>query len=173
MVGTNSSRYFAHILHGKNGSFSNYIGKSAVGVTSIPLNTRMNVEYAAHGDNTFSIKTRKVATGETTTYNGTYSGSILTRQNTITNNGVTNLGHIFIFANHNSASGSGAIQWVGGMKLYGFIMIDNNECVRDFRPCRRIKDSVVGLFDMIEGKFYTTPVSVFVAGEVVSTDTSF
>lgn len=173
VVGENNSRYFAHIFHGKNGSFSNYIGKGSAGATSIPLNTRMKVEYAAHGDNTFSIKTTKVATGEITTYNGTYSGSILTRQNTITNNGVTNLGHIFIFANHNSASGSGAIQQVGGMKLYGFIMIDNNECVRDFRPCRRTKDSVVGLFDMIEGKFYTTPVSAFVAGEAVSTDTSF
>jgi hypothetical protein len=57
VVGANNSRYFAHILHGKNGSFSNYIGKSAVGATSIPLNTRMKVEYAAHGDNTFSIKT--------------------------------------------------------------------------------------------------------------------
>lgn len=40
------------------------------------------------------------------------------------------------------------------MKVWSFKLYDNGYCVRDMIPCKRISDDVVGMFDMVEGKFY-------------------
>ena len=162
-----SNRYFAHILHGNNGNFSNYLGIGSVGAqTKLPLNNRYTIEYTSHGDHTFSTKTIS-PTGAEIVYNNktTYSGTILTHQNS-TQTSIANRGHIFIFANHNAYNGVGPIQQIGGMKLYRFTMIDNDKYVRDFIPCRRKNDSKIGLFDLITNQFYTTPVGEFSAGAV-------
>jgi hypothetical protein len=58
---------------------------------------------------------------------------------------------------------------MGGMKLYRFTMIDNEQVVRDFIPCRRRNDSKVGLLDLINNIFYTTPTGDFEAGAMINT----
>ena len=40
-------------------------------------------------------------------------------------------------------------------KLYTFKIYDNGALVRDFVPAKRNKDSVIGLYDLVEHKFYT------------------
>lgn len=171
---SSGSRYFAHILHdgGGSGSFANYIGTGSRGTsTSLPVNNRYLVEYITHGDNTFT--TRRTATdGTVTTFNNkvAYTGTILVRQNS--KQTLANRGHIFIFSNHNSYNGSGPIQPMKGMRLYRFVMIDNDEYVRDFRPCIRKSDSVAGLLDLVTGEFYTTPAGTFTAGSAISVDTT-
>ena len=74
-------------------------------------------------------------------------------------------GKIYIFANHNSgSSGASPIQNIGGMKLYGFKMYDNNALVRDFIPCKN-SSGAVGLYDKVFGVFYSSPNSeAFTAG---------
>ena len=41
------------------------------------------------------------------------------------------------------------------MKLYHFKLYDETNLIRDFIPCYRKSDNVRGLYDTIEGKFYT------------------
>jgi hypothetical protein len=66
------------------------------------------------------------------------------------------------------------MQNVGGMTLYRFTMIDNGTCVRDLVPCKRLTDGAIGLLDLVEGGFYTSPNGVvFNAGESISTEKNF
>ena len=41
------------------------------------------------------------------------------------------------------------------MQLYTFKIYDNDVLVRDFMPCYRKSDNEIGLFDSVNGKFYT------------------
>lgn len=60
---------------------------------------------------------------------------------------------IYIFAMHN---GTGtAVAYPGSFRLYSFIIYDGNTLVRDFKPCIRISDNKVGLYDLITKQFYT------------------
>lgn len=168
-----SSRYFAHILHAgsANGNYANYIGTASRGTaTSLTKDTRYILEYIAHGDNTFSTKTTNHTTGEIKVYNNkvSYTGTILTRQNSTQT--AANRGHIYIFSNHNAYNGTDGIQKMAAMKLYHFTMIQDDIYIRDFIPCRRKSDSKVGLFDMVTGQFYTSPVDNFTAGGVVTNE---
>lgn len=43
----------------------------------------------------------------------------------------------------------------GSYKLYSFKIYDNNILVRDFVPCYRKADNVAGLYDLVNGVFYT------------------
>jgi hypothetical protein len=99
-----------------------------------------------------------------------YTGSIQTRKYS-TQTGVANRGHIFIFSNHNAYNGAGAIQNVATMTLYRFTMYDDGKMVRDFVPAKQ--GALVGLFDLVEGKFYSSPNGVtFTAGPEVATTTN-
>ena len=40
-------------------------------------------------------------------------------------------------------------------RLYSLKIYDNEKLVRNFVPCYRIIDSVIGLYDLVEDKFYT------------------
>ena len=47
---------------------------------------------------------------------------------------------------------------IGGflnMRLYSFKFTDNNALIRDFIPCYRKADNEIGLFDLVNGVFYT------------------
>lgn len=163
-----STRYFAHILHGSGGSFSNYIGAGASGTNSVlTLNNRYVFEYITHGNNKFTTR-RTSTSGDVTVYNNqvSYSGSIQTKAHTTSS--TSNAGNIFIFSNHNGYNGTGPIQNIGGMRLYRFTMLDNNVMVRDFVPVKRLSDNVAGLFDLVEGKFYTTPTGSFTASSAIN-----
>ena len=95
-----------------------------------------------------------------------YTGTILTHQNSTQT--AVNRGHIYIFSNHNAYNGTGGIQNMSAMRLYRFTMIQDDIYIRDFIPCRRKSDSKVGLFDLVTGQFYTSPVGNFTAGSVVT-----
>lgn len=154
-----------------NGNYANYIGTTSKGsVTSLVKDTRYVLEYIAHGNNTFSTKTTNHDTGEVKIYNNkvSYTGTILTRQNSTQT--AANRGHIYIFSNHNAYNGTGGIQNMAAMRLYRFTMIQDDKYIRDFIPCRRKSDSKVGLFDMVTGQFYTSPVGDFTAGDVITNE---
>jgi hypothetical protein len=58
-------------------------------------------------------------------------------------------------------------------KLYHFKMTKNNSLVRDMVPCYRKSDGVIGLYDKVEGKFYTNQgTGTFLKGEDVNNNTS-
>jgi hypothetical protein len=167
-----SNRYFAHILHAgsANGSYANYIGQGSVATTTLSLNTRSKIEYIAHGNKTMTTRVT-TSSGTTTSANKvSYSGTILTRQNSTQT--TDNRGNIYIFSNHNAYNGTDGIQKMAAMKLYRFTMYDNDICVRDFIPCKRNKDGAAGLFDNVTGEFYLSPNNVaFTAGSNISLDT--
>ena len=117
---SSSKRYFAHILHAgsANGNFSHYIGIGSVGsIMSLTTGTRYNIEYIAHGNNTFTSAitphggTRRVLNDKVA-----YNGTIQTKKHS-TSQSVSNCGNIFIFSNHNAYNGAGAIQQVSAMTL--------------------------------------------------------
>lgn len=50
-------------------------------------------------------------------------------------------------------------------KLYSFKIYDNGTLIRDLVPCKRNSDNVVGLYDMVNDTFYSSPnSSTFVGG---------
>lgn len=58
---------------------------------------------------------------------------------------------LILFA-RNAASGVGNLF---KMRLYSFKFTDNNVLIRDFVPCYRKADNVIGLYDLANGEFYT------------------
>ena len=82
-----------------------------------------------------------------------YNGSTLTitdeNGNTISSVGIarasnTNNVTLFLYpTNH-----------YGTMKLYSFKMYRDGTLLRDFYPCYRLSDSVIGLYDLVEGIFF-------------------
>lgn len=69
--------------------------------------------------------------------------------------------NIFIFACNNSS----VRYYTGKTKCYYFKIKKDNVLVRDFIPCKRDSDSISGLYDLIENKFYASSgASNFTAG---------
>ena len=64
--------------------------------------------------------------------------------------------------------------WRNGKgRIYTFSLTMNNELVRDLVPAKRDSDNVVGLYDLVNDIFYTSPNNVdFVAGNVVTPTSS-
>ena len=51
-------------------------------------------------------------------------------------------------------------------RLYSFSILENGESIRNFIPAKRNKDNVIGMYDVIEGKFYTNAgTGTFTAGD--------
>lgn len=152
-------RYFSIVPHGNNGNFSFYVG-SSTGLLggSVALNTRFTMECSTSSDKKFTLKIQG-----TTVNTLSYGGTVMAYANTTSTH--ASKGKIYIFANHNSStSGASPIQNIGGMKLYGFKMYDNNALVRDFIPCKN-SSGTVGLYDKVFGVFYSSPNSAaFTAG---------
>lgn len=71
-----------------------------------------------------------------------------------THSGINNYASIDypIFAYTNN---SGGLQKNVNMRLWSMEITVNNEVVRSFIPCYRKNDNVIGLYDVINGKFYT------------------
>jgi hypothetical protein len=54
------------------------------------------------------------------------------------------------------------------MELYNFKLYDNGTLIRDYIPCRRKSDNVLGLYDVVNNQFYTNAgTGVFIAGPEV------
>lgn len=52
-----------------------------------------------------------------------------------------------------ASNNNGTVQWKSSVKLYSCQIYDNGILVRDFVPCLSDADGI-GLYDMVEGKFY-------------------
>lgn len=59
---------------------------------------------------------------------------------------------ILLFARRES---NGNVEYASKIKLYSFQITDNQTFVRDFIPVYRKQDGTIGLYDLVEGKFYT------------------
>lgn len=59
--------------------------------------------------------------------------------------------NIYLFA----LNQQNTVQSLGTFKLYSFKMWNNNSLVRDMIPCYRKSDNVAGLYDTVNGVFYT------------------
>lgn len=63
-----------------------------------------------------------------------------------------------LFARHNTTSSTNSTPVVGGfakMKLFSFKFYENDLLIRDLLPCYRTSDNEVGLYDLVNGVFYT------------------
>ena len=60
--------------------------------------------------------------------------------------------NMYIFTCNNNGS---LHQQMSSVSLYNCKIYDGNSIVRDYIPCYRISGNVIGLYDTVEGKFYT------------------
>lgn len=160
-----NSRYFSGIPYGSNGSYSYYIGNTGYSGVSIGMNTRATVVAT-----TTTAKKVTVTVNGTTKLDQTYNTTCQAHAATFESE---SKGLIYIFSNHNSnkTTNYNPTQYVGGMRLYRFKMWDDNTLVRDFVPCYRKSDNKIGLIDIVNNVFYTTPVGNFTKGNnVANTD---
>ncbi len=120
---------------------------------SAPVYNRSGVENFSTGIFPFGARTTIVCEGALATWqlNSVDSASVTT---TGTLDGGVN--PMFIFTLNTAASGGASPDgsWCR-MKLYSFVIENALGRQRDFVPCRRLSDLEVGLFDRVEGKFYT------------------
>ena len=72
---------------------------------------------------------------------------------------------VSIFGYHSASSG--AISSKREYKLYSARCSQGHEVVREYIPCYRKSDGVVGVYEKFTGQFLTTPVSSFVKGSDV------
>ena len=60
---------------------------------------------------------------------------------------------IYLFAKN--ANGKADWEFAGSCRIYGYKHYRNGDLVRDMIPCCRESDGVYGMYDLVEGKFYT------------------
>lgn len=59
--------------------------------------------------------------------------------------------NIVLFANNTN----GTINYQAHLRLYYFKLYNGNDLIRDFIPCYRKTDNVIGLYDIVNNVFYT------------------
>ena len=60
---------------------------------------------------------------------------------------------------------NGSIQYGNGHSIYSYKIYENNILIRDFIPCYRKIDNVIGMYDLVNNEFYTNKgTEDFVAG---------
>jgi hypothetical protein len=147
---SSNTRNFAGIPYGSNGTYSIYLGNGSQGSVSTTVGKRFKMDIRTTTD-----KNIKVFVNEVSKLDKTYSGSVLTKATAyLTSDTSTNVGHMFLFSNHNSNRGAtnAGTQMVGGMRVYSFKMYDNNIMVRNLVPC--VSGSAAGMYDTVNGVFY-------------------
>ena len=112
--------------------FKHWVGTNG-GLIAIALNEINNVKYTIN-NGTLTCNYNGSQTS------GSYPGSIQSGYN------------IYIFGKNNAGSSA---ERSNGYTLYSFKLYDNNTLVRDFVPCYRKSDNVIGLFDLVNKVFYT------------------
>lgn len=114
-------------------TFKHWVGTSG-GILATSYADGANSVIYTMQNNTITAKVN----GNTTSTS--FSGSIITGENF----------YIFGKNNHGSSAERG-----NGYTLYYLKLYDNDVLVRNLIPCYRKSDSVVGMLDTIQGKFYT------------------
>lgn len=165
-IDSGSTRYFAGIPHGKNGSYSIYLGTGGIGNIAVTLGERFVMDIR-----TTTAKSVSAYLNGALKFTTTYNGSVLTKANAYTSSSTaTNVGTIFLFSNHNSNKGAsmpGQTQTVGAMRVFAFKLYDGDVLVRDMMPCIN-NANVVGMYDLVEQKFYSNiGTGSFTAGNII------
>ena len=153
VTSSGSARYFSGVAHGESQGFFIWAGSRSQIYFPITLGERFKLDIETTVDKSLSVYFNDTIVQTPKTYDG----SVMTRQNAyLTSNASTKVGNIFIFANHNSDRGAynGPIQNIKSMRLYAFKMYDNNVLVRDFVPCYEKTTGKVGLYDVVNDRFY-------------------
>lgn len=123
---------------------------------AIVQNLVVNTDYTiTTNKNTYTIKREDGSVAYTYSYNTTTAF-------TTTNN-------LWMFACNNGNSTS---TYTGGSKFYYCKIWDNNVLVRNFIPVVRKIDNVAGMYDTVDGKFYTNAGtgSFIVGNEILTVD---
>jgi len=144
-----SSRYFAGIPYGSNGSYTWYLGNTGQASIQAPIGTKTHwVVYTTSNKTYTAIKDDVVVTDARS-----YSGTCQTHTADFTSD---SKGLFYLFANHNSGKTTNynPTQKVQSLRLYRFKMYDNDILVRDFVPCYRKSDNKAGLYDTVNNQFY-------------------
>lgn len=68
--------------------------------------------------------------------------------------------NLFIFNDRKNIESTGKTG--GKMKMYYFIIYENNNIIRNFIPCYRKSDNTIGLYDLINNSFYTNSNTAFI-----------
>lgn len=68
--------------------------------------------------------------------------------------------NLFIFNDRKNIESTGKTG--GKMKMYYFIIYENNNIIRNFIPCYRKSDNTIGLYDVINNSFYTNSNTAFI-----------
>ena len=72
-------------------------------------------------------------------------------------NTFTTAQHLYILGLNNN----GSVKYnVKGTRIYSLKFSENGTLIRDYIPARRLSDNKVGMYDKVEGKFYTSATSV-------------
>lgn len=149
-----ASAYYSMVPYGSDSLY--YIGNSQgvapLSSLSVTLNNKskhMLTSYANNG--TLTVWTDASSDKGTVSYSGDLDKTL----------------YIYLCANNIQGTAS----QIAPMYVYGFKMWDDDVLVRDFIPCKN-SDSVAGLYDVVEGKFYKSAgTSEFTAGtEITWTD---
>ena len=114
-----------------------------------------NGEYRRDGGKPFSFGERVTVTcdGQHVEWTGSKAASVAFTADPL----VSSKSTLYIFAD-NSVADDGAKSETGlnhsVMRLYSFRITEGETLKRNFVPCVRMADSVAGLYDTVEGKFY-------------------
>jgi len=106
--------------------------------TTIPCANDQLVESTVTA-NGGSLTVSASVNGTSYNWSGSYSGTIVT----------TGKSHYLFCNNETGTAGN-----FGSFKLFYYRIYDGDTLARDFVPCVRSSDSVVGLYDLVDGKFY-------------------
>lgn len=112
--------------------FEVYWEKSIGKYSSFDYNTRYDVKFNFENSNKFYINTEEICN--------------LPSTDNITNNTI----HVFKL----NGGTTSYTQYISA-KLYGLKVTDGDTLVRNFIPCYRISDNVIGLYDTVNDVFYT------------------
>lgn len=94
-------------------------------------------------------------------------GSVAYTYSYNTTTAFTTTNNLWAFVCNNSNAPS---TYTGGSKFYYCKIWDNNVLVRDFIPVVRKIDNVAGMYDLVEGKFYSNAgTGAFISGPIVKT----
>lgn len=144
LFGSNAGSNYNLVVYAGNesGNFSVWVGSSSGILTREYILGYNEIEYELD-NGTIKANINGIVSS------GSYTGSITTNRN------------FYIFGKN----GNGSSQERGrGYRLYSFRLYDDGVLVRDYVPCKRKSDGVVGLYDLCQGTFTDSATSVALLG---------
>lgn len=143
----NSSPSTSIFGHNDNQYLITQIGSQTASPTTLAeANVKYNFEITLNrGSQTLVVNNNVVATTTTTETLSPYP--------------------IYLFAKNN---GDTAVINASNARCYHLMIINDGQIVRDYRPCYRISDGVNGLYEIVDGIFYTSSSSALIRGNNIN-----